>query len=400
MRISTKSIYDNGIAQMNSLQAAQARTQQQLSTNRRMLTPSDDPVASARALEVTQAQSINAQMVTNRNNAKTLLGQEELVLKTTNELIADAKDLMVKAGNSALTDADRGTLAVELEQRLNDLIAQANFSDGAGGYLFSGFKTATQPYSPTATGAIYAGDDGQRQLQVGPSRFLAVGDTGTAVFDSNLTGNGTFTTRAVAGNTGQGIITGGSVTDKSLLTGNDYQINFTSATTFTVTDNGPPAVTGAAQPYVSGAAIAFGGMSFSINGTPAAGDTFSVKPSTKESLFTTLKTLLGVLRSPVIGPTNQAELTNALTATQDTLDTAFDNVLSVRAEVGARMKELDYLDSSGADLDIQYSSTLKDLQDLDFIAATSLFAQQKNNLQAALQSFTMMSGLSLFNYIS
>jgi flagellar hook-associated protein 3 FlgL len=399
MRISTKSIYDNGVAQMNSLQAAQARTQQQLSTNRRMLTPSDDPVASARALEVTQAQSINAQMVTNRNNAKTLLGQEELVLKTTNELIADAKDLMVKAGNSALTDADRGTLAVELEQRLNDLIAQANFSDGAGGYLFSGFKTATQPYSPTATGAVFAGDDGQRQLQVGPSRFLAVGDTGTAVFDSNLTGNGTFTTRAAVANTGQGTITGGSVTDKSLLTGHDYQINFTSATTYDVIDaTSGPVLTG--QPYASGAAIAFDGMRFDIKGTPAAGDAFTAEPSTKESLFTTLKTLLGVLRTPVVGPTNQAELTNALTATQDTLDTAFDNVLSVRAEVGARMKELDYLDSSGSDLDIQYAGTLKDLQDLDFIAATSLFAQQKNNLQAALQSFTMMSGLSLFNYIS
>jgi flagellar hook-associated protein 3 FlgL len=70
------------------------------------------------------------------------------------------------------------------------------------------------------------------------------------------------------------------------------------------------------------------------------------------------------------------------------------------ADVGARSKEIDYLDSAGSDLDIQYASTLSDLQDLDVIKATSLYAQQQITLQAAQKSFTMMTGLSLFNYIS
>jgi flagellar hook-associated protein 3 FlgL len=68
--------------------------------------------------------------------------------------------------------------------------------------------------------------------------------------------------------------------------------------------------------------------------------------------------------------------------------------------VGARMKELDNLDSTGADLDIQYQTTLGDLQDLDMVKAISLFSQQQQTLQAAQMSFKTMSGLSLFNYIS
>jgi flagellar hook-associated protein 3 FlgL len=75
-------------------------------------------------------------------------------------------------------------------------------------------------------------------------------------------------------------------------------------------------------------------------------------------------------------------------------------VLTVQASVGARMKELDNLNSTGDDLDIQYQSTLGDLQDLDMVKAISLFAQQQQTLQAAQMSFKTMSGLSLFNYIT
>jgi flagellar hook-associated protein 3 FlgL len=82
------------------------------------------------------------------------------------------------------------------------------------------------------------------------------------------------------------------------------------------------------------------------------------------------------------------------------MQNALNNVLTVQASVGARLKEIDYLDSTGTDLDTQYTSTLSDLQDLDLAAAISLYTQQQQTLQAAQVSFKTMSGLSLFNYIS
>jgi flagellar hook-associated protein 3 FlgL len=83
----------------------------------------------------------------------------------------------------------------------------------------------------------------------------------------------------------------------------------------------------------------------------------------------------------------------------DNLKSAHDNVLTVQASVGAHMKELDYLDSAGDDLDIQYAATLGDLQDLDMVKAISDFSMQQTTLQAAQMSFKTMSGLSLFNYL-
>ena len=411
MRISTKTTYDIGSTQINKLQAALNRTQQQLSSNRRNLTPADDPIASARALEVTQSQSINTQFVTNRQNAKNFLGQELQALNTSQQLISDVKELVVKAGNGTYSDSERAMMATELQARLNDLVAVANTADGAGGYLFSGYKSTTIPYSmnPSGIGATYQGDQGQRDLQVGLSRRLPTSDPGSAVFDNNMTGNGSFVTGADPGNYGRGgsgRISNGTVTNAVALTGHNYSIDFSGtapASTYIVTDTTlgvtvpSPAV---AAPYTSGQAISFDGQQFDIQGAPANGDKFTVAPSSKESIFTTLSNLLGVLRAPGVSPAGQARLTNGLDAAHAILDTAFDNVLAVQADVGSRLKELDYLDSAGEDLELQYAGTLSDLQDLDIVKAISQFTQQETTLKAAQQTYTKVMGLSLFNYIN
>jgi flagellar hook-associated protein 3 FlgL len=174
-------------------------------------------------------------------------------------------------------------------------------------------------------------------------------------------------------------------------------------TTYSVLDQTtglpPPGLVGP-QPYTEGQQIAFDGMAFDIKGAPANGDSFSVAPSEKQSLFQTLTDMIAVLRTPANGATGQAKLTNGLNKAHENLGAALDNVLGVRASLGSRMKELDTLDSAGDDLNIQYSATLKDLQDLDVVAAISQFTQQQFAYEAAQKSFKTMSGLSLFNYIS
>ncbi|WP_082491695.1 flagellar hook-associated protein FlgL [Duganella sp. Leaf126] len=417
MRISTKTIYDVGVGQISGLQSSLARTQQQLSTGRKNLTAADDPIASARALEVTQSAGINEQMVTNRSNAKGLLSLETVALQTSTGLMNDIKELAVKAGAGSLSQADRESIAVELEGRKADLLGQANTADGAGGYVFSGYKSTTLPFTPTANGVVYNGDQGQRQLQVGSTRTVAISDSGSSVFENNLTGNGRFATGASPANYdrgGSGIIAPGSVTDPTKLTGNKYQIDFQvtpatpgtpAATTYTITDltlNQPvPAtpVPAVPVPYVSGQAIAFDGMTFDIKGAPANGDQFSVEPSTKKSVFTAIDDMIKALRAPGTGAAGQASLTNALNQAQNSIDNTADNILSVQAAVGSRLKELDSLDSAGDDLKLQYATVLSDLQDVDYVAAISMFTQQSTTLDAAQKSFKSLSGLSLFNYI-
>jgi flagellar hook-associated protein 3 FlgL len=406
MRISTNTIFQNATNQLGTLNSGIARTQMQLATQRRMLTAADDPIASARALEVTQSQSMNEQFATNRTNARASLSQVEQTLDGTTELLQDLQALVVKAGNGALSPSDRNMLATEIEVRLNDLFGLANTSDSAGGYLFSGYKATTLPFTQTATGAVYHGDQGQRQLQVGSARQVPISDSGSAIFENNLTGNGRFQTLAAAANTGTGVISSGSVVDNSQYTGHDYSIAFAvsgtpAVTSYTVTDNSaaPATVVQNAVPYVSGKQITFGGMAFDIEGAPAAGDQFTVKPSEKQSVFVTITNLIATVRLPATDNAGKGALANGLAEANDNLKLALDNVLTVRASVGARLSEIDHLDSIGSDLEVQYQATLSDLQDLDVVKAMSLFTQQQLTLEAAQKSFKSISGLSLFNYI-
>ena len=403
MRISTSQIFSTGVDQLGTLQGNLAKTQMQLSTNRRMLTAADDPIASARAIEVTQSQSVNTQFATNRANARSSLSQVEGALQGTTLLLQDVQTMTVAAGNGALSPADRNTMATELEGRLEDLFGLANSNDGAGSYLFGGFKSSTIPFTQSPAGATYRGDQGARQLQVGSARQMAISDSGSSIFENNPTGNGRFVTAAAPGNTGAGIASTGTVTDASALTGHDYAITFaTGGTSFTVIDQAtgvaPAGLTGP-QPYTSGQQIVFDGVALDIKGVPANGDTFSVKPSQKQSVFQTLTDLISVLRAPGIGAAGNAALTAGLGKAHENLGSALDNVLTVRASVGSRMKELDTLDSAGEDINIQYAATLSGLQDLDVVATISQFTQQQFALEAAQKSFKSMSGLSLFNYI-
>jgi flagellar hook-associated protein 3 FlgL len=407
LRISTNAIFDLGTSQLNTLQAQIAKTQMQLSTNKRNLTAADDPIATARALEVTQSQSMNTQFGTNRSNAKASLSLVDQTLQDVTGQIQDIQTLIVNAGNGGYTLSDRQALATELEGRLTDLMGLANTADGTGGYLFSGYQSSTQPFSKTPTGASYQGDQGQRSLQVGSSRKMPISETGSAIFESISTGNGRFTTAAAGGNKGSGIVSPGAVVDSTQLKGHDYEIKFAVggtpvATTYSVTDKSalPPAdVVLTNQPYIEGATIAFGGMSMDVKGAPANGDSFSVKPSAKQSVFTTVTKLIDTLRTPADDSAGKAALANDLNTASSNMKNALDNVLTVQASVGARLKELDNLDSTGDDLNIQYQTNLRDLQDLDVVKAISLFSQQQQTLQAAQMSFKTISGLSLFNYL-
>jgi flagellar hook-associated protein 3 FlgL len=409
MRISTKTIFESGSARLSDLQTSLVKAQQQISTGRRMLTPADDPVAAARALEVTQSQSVNQQYADNRGSAKDSLSQEEVTLQGVTNLLQDVRTIAVAAGNGTLDQAGREDYAEQLRGRLNDLLGMANAKDGSGNYLFSGYQTTTQPFVQSGATVSYYGDQGQRKMQVDSMQQMALSDSGDAVFQNIKMGNGKFVvapgTNATTGgpNTGTGVVSTNSIIDASQLTGDNYTVTFSVAagvTTYNIVDTTTGNSVGAVNAsFTSGQSISFDGLQFNVTGAPADGDTFTVAPSTNQSVFTTLSNLIDTLSKPADTPTGKAALSNGLADGLTNLDNALDNVLTVRASVGARLKQIDSLDDIGTDRDLQYSSTLSDLQDLDYTKAISQLNQQQVTLQAAQQSFVKITDLSLFNFL-
>lgn len=405
MRISTNTIYSQSSSQVGTLQSQLARTQQQLSTNRRMLSAADDPIASARALEVTQSQAVNAQYGDNRANARSALAQQEVAVTGVQNLIQDVQTIAVAAGSGANSASDRATYANELQGRLEDLVALANSSDGNGGYLFAGYRSTTMPFVNNNGSVDYQGDQGQVQVQVSSSRKVAINEAGSAIFMGIPTGNGTFATSVGAANTGKATISAGVVSDPAQLDNHTYSIAFSvvagNPTTYTITDQTtvPPSQVVAVAPYTSDAPITVAGMQFNIAGAPSDGDTFAAQPSQRQSLFTTLSNLISTLRAPVVTSADRQALGNGISEAIGNLGAGLDNVLSVRSSIGASQKVLDTLDTIGSDADVQYAATLSTLQDLDLVKTISLFSQQQATLEAAQKTFKSVTSLSLFNYI-
>jgi flagellar hook-associated protein 3 FlgL len=184
MRISTQMLFETGANRMGDLQTRLQKTQEQIDSGRRILSPADDPVAAARALDITQTQAINTQYGVNRQYAKSTLGQVEGTLSSVTELIQNVNSTIISAGNGTLTDSERASMATELGGRLQELVGLANSRDAMGNYLFSGFQSNTPAFVQTATGATYQGDLGVQQLQVDANRQMATSSPGSTVFQS------------------------------------------------------------------------------------------------------------------------------------------------------------------------------------------------------------------------
>ncbi|MEI2657323.1 MAG: flagellar hook-associated protein FlgL [Nitrosomonas sp.] len=402
MRISTNTIYETGTNLMLQQQDTLIKTQQQLSTGRRILTPSDDPIASAQVLNITQSASINKQYSVNRDSASSSLGLEDNVLKQVTSLLQDVHESAVYAGNASLSDADKKTLAMELRGRLESLVGLANATDEKGQFLFSGYQTNTKPFVLTGLNVQYMGDQGQRLIQVGPTRQLAVSDSGTDVFDRIKNGNGVFATAADSSNTGTGVINVGSVITPASLTGDDYEINFTVAagvTTYDIVNTTTGSPVSSANAYTSNTTISFDGMQLNIKGDPANGDKFTVSPSSNQSIFETVGNLIAALETPSGGSSAATQLENSLNSALKNINNSLEHVLAQRSTIGSRLQEIDTLESVGGDQDIQFEDMLGQLQHVDFAKAISDLQRQQLYLQAAQQSYIRVSGLSLFNYL-
>ncbi len=399
MRISTALVYAKGVKAIQDQQTSLSRSQQQIATGRRILSPADDPAGAKRILDLDQSIALTRQYNRNADTAGGRLGLEDSTLGGVTNLLQRVRELAIQAGNPSLVDGDRGALAEEVEQRLGELLGLANTRDGNGEYLFAGTSTQTRPFSRDGAGSFtYHGDQGARELQIAPGYHVRVGDSGSDVFLDVPSGNGVYTAAGDPGNTGTGVLDPGTVTDLSAWVPDSYTVDFLTATTWEVRDGGGGLVTSGA--YVPGDPIAFNGIEISIEGAPAAGDRFTVDPSAARSVFDVVDDLVGALRTPVAGPADGAVLANSLTGALADLDQAIGNTDSVRARVGARLNAIDSERSVNESFEIHLRKVRSSIDDLDYAEAISRLSQQSAALQAAQASFARIQGLSLFDYLS
>ncbi len=406
MRIATNTLFDRGLAAINLAQQNLSKAQTQLSTGKRVNTASDDPIAASEILRTTSSLSTNAQFIANQSSATQLLGQTDSTLGQVGDLLQSVRTTLVSANNAALSDSDRAALGIELKSRLDALVSLANTTDGDGHFLFGGYRNDTLPFATTANGVTYAGDDGNRTIQVTASRQLASTENGADVFNRIASGNGVFTTAAATANTGSGVVDVGQVVTPSALTGHGYDVRFAVAngvTTYqvidTTTNAAVPAPALSGNVYTSGHAIAVDGAQFTITGAPGNDDHFAIAPAAKQSVFQTLQAAADLLSRPSGGSAGLARISSGLLSSLANVDNALDHTLGIRASVGVRQNELDALGQTSAAADTEGQARLSDLQDTDYAKAAADLTKQQTVLTAAQKTFATIGNKTLFDYL-
>ncbi len=185
MRISSNYISQQALNAMLEQQSSLGRTQLQISTGKKLLSPSDDPVAAVKTLDLERQINLTRQYNDNADTADNKLSVTEGLISSSTNILQRIRELAVQGLSDSNNVDSRKAIAEEIDQLNQSLLGIANTRDSNGEYLFSGYETDTKPfnsvtsaYAPTSPGA----GDGQRSIRVGEGYSVKINEPGNAVF--------------------------------------------------------------------------------------------------------------------------------------------------------------------------------------------------------------------------
>jgi flagellin-like hook-associated protein FlgL len=266
MRIGTFSAFSRVLLGMRASQLSGLRAQEQISSGRRILRPSDDPAGTARALALRRSLARTARLQDSIAAGSTRLAQASSTLQESSELLTRARELLLQAMSGALNDGDRVAIATELEEIREQLFDHANLQVD-GNHVFAGTALGERPWEEIERGgtthALYRGNGESQSIQIGDDVELAISAAGNRIFGGAVPGAVRFdgltgvrsgitadegtgqaylvlrhdgTDSGLLGSVGVALIDGGNA--DTLLGSNTLRIDSTAGTV--QLENGPP----------------------------------------------------------------------------------------------------------------------------------------------------------------
>ena len=412
MRVSTIQTFNRGIADIQRVSNAGNTTQEQISTGRKVLRPSDDPVAATRILQLNQEIAAREQYQRNITSVTNRLSLEDSVLSGIGDVLQRVREIAVQLGSGSLSQQDRGFLAEEVNIRQEELLGLLNTKDSNGEYIFAGYKGSTQPFVDSGGGGFkFQGDEGERLVQIGATTFVSSRNSGKPLFEEIPSDSNNFVTSNNPRNTAvpPATITVGQVLDQEVFDQffpEDAYIEFEPADAieppglnYTVRRSSDNRVIEGLQNerFVSGNQIVFEGIAVRITGTPDPGDSFIVESSSQQSVLTTLSRMVEGFQSFDDTPQGRQQVTDLVNSSLNNLDSAQTKILEGQSKVGARLNTLESTQALHEQVDLVSQDVLSQLQDVDFAEAVSRLSLETFVLEAAQQSFARIANLSLFN---
>jgi flagellar hook-associated protein 3 FlgL len=393
----------NSITGMLRKQTELSNTSNQMGSGKRVLTPSDDPVASSMAFNAKNKLADITQYGKNIDYARKSMRTTESTLGHIHDRLQRVRQLAVAANNDALDTDGRKTLGLEIGEITGQLERLMNSRDESDNYIFSGSKSKTEPFVKQADGSYaYQGDSTERDIQVSDTTFISPFVSGSTAFldiDNTqqirsyaLNENSSEDVIGVSGSTAY--LDANQIGEYTLeFDGTDWSITTPHGQSITDFNEDGTADLADLEDYVN---KTWGTVSLTEPAAPQAGDQFVVVfDNSKEDMLTGLQRLGRVLQE-FDGEQYQKDGISDAVAQADAW---LASVADARSIIGTRENGMDTQKANNDDLQLYLKENVSNLEDLDYAEATGRFMLQQTALTASQQTFSQISQLSLFNYI-
>ncbi|MFO1293360.1 MAG: flagellar hook-associated protein FlgL [Rubrivivax sp.] len=174
MRVTTANAYEAIVANLQQRQQQLVQTQGQMTSGKRVQRASDDPAAAAQAERALAWQARAEAEQRAVGAARHAMQVGESALGNAGELLQQARELVVQAGNASYADSDRAALVPVLQNLRAQLLTLANSRDGTGRFVFGGQGSDGAPFHDGPAGVQYVGRSGQQQTASGEPAPLSL----------------------------------------------------------------------------------------------------------------------------------------------------------------------------------------------------------------------------------
>ncbi|MBP7402995.1 MAG: flagellar hook-associated protein FlgL [Clostridia bacterium] len=158
MRITNSMLAGNFLANLNRSLTRMSGYQDQLSSKRRIVRLSDDPIGTINTLAIRKKIDRLDQYQKNVSDASSWLTQSETALMDVNEVLKSAYEQALEASSDTVGKVDRDAIASYMEE-LRDHLFQTGNSTYGDKYIFGGYNTTTPPFTQSGTDVLYNGID-------------------------------------------------------------------------------------------------------------------------------------------------------------------------------------------------------------------------------------------------
>lgn len=418
-RMSSHQIHQSGLDVILDAQKRLSRTQEELASGKRLLTPADDPVAAAQIQGVRSELARIETLQSNVTRAASDLAMVEDSVANIESILMRARELAVRGSNASLSTQDREIIATEIDGLRDQLIAAANTQSADGEYIFGGYAVGTAPYTARDINTTFGGDGGSREINIAKGLTVKTRISGNEIFGE---GDAGFL-EGIPGIFNSGLssvkVTVNATADLAELS-SSYRLQYTE-TGITVTNADTGEVTEHAPE--DGRFLFIDGMTIDTTAFNAefAGDTFTIQNPSEVAgralnAFETLSVLSKGLRGAEAADyysraddfvisrnvTHEGERVtpeNAVSISMIALDVNLESVRSARTDLGVRMNRVEDQRLLNENFNVRLQETLSGLEDLDFTKAITEMNLQMVALEAAQKAYTKTQSLSLFNYL-